>query len=254
MEFTILLAALILVCILNGEALYIVFSGQRVARPTIPRDIQVLGNGDPLRYAVMGDSTSISQGSRYEHGYAFSSARHMAKNHTVAFLNTGVSGATAKTMQRQLKSVVAFQPDIVLLAIGANDATHFTRGSVIKTSINAIIRSLRSQNPATIIIVTGSPAMDSVSRFPFLSKLLMRLRTYQVNRVFEQLIAEHNLIHAPIAKETRKAFLKDPTLTAVDKFHPNARGYALWIPIINTAIDTALRLFETRSKDIPRKD
>lgn len=244
MEFAIL-TVIVAVCVLVAEVLYIAFSGNRIARPTIPRDIQVFGNGRPLRYAVMGDSTSISQGSDYEHGYALSSARHMAKKHTVSLLNTGVSGATAKTMQQQLKSVVAFQPDIILLAIGANDATHFTRGASIKKSLDASIQSLRSQNPATIIIVTGSPAMDSVSRFPFLSKLIMRLRTYQVNKVFEQLIAEHDLIYAPIAKKTRKAFLADPTLTAADKFHPNARGYALWIPVINAATDTALTRFET---------
>jgi lysophospholipase L1-like esterase len=95
------------------------------------------------------------------------------------------------------------------------------------------------------IIVTGSPAVGSVSRFPWGARQLMELRTRQVNTVFDRLIKKNNLIYAPIAKETRSAFLADPTLTASDNFHPNARGYTLWIPVITAAIDKAVSRLNT---------
>jgi len=90
-------------------------------------------------------------------------------------------------------------------------------------------------------VVTSSPAMDSVTRFPDGAKQLLGLRTRQVNAVFEELIEKNGLIAAPIAEKTRDAFIADPTLTAADNFHPNARGYALWIPVVNQALDVAVK-------------
>ncbi|MEO5690605.1 MAG: GDSL-type esterase/lipase family protein, partial [Candidatus Saccharimonadales bacterium] len=134
-----------------------------------------------------------------------------------------------------------FAPDLALIAVGANDATKFTSARDMENSMQAIINGLRQSNKDVKIIVTGSPAMDSVTRFPFISKWVMKIRTKQINDVFDSLIEKNVLTHAPIALETRQAFLDDPTLTAADNFHPNARGYALWIPVINKAVDSALK-------------
>lgn len=223
------------------QLLIIRFNGKPVAAPDIPRQTRTSGEGQAIRYAVMGDSTAISQGSEYEDGFAIATTNRLAKTHTVAMINTGVSGATTPEVSRdQLKTVLQFQPDIVLLAAGANDATHFIRSRTTEEALQTIVDELKSTNPDIHIIVTGSPAMDSVPRFPLGSKWLMRLRTEQVNRVFDRLVDKNNLTFAPIADQTRDAFLADPSLTAADNFHPNARGYALWVPVINRSIDEAL--------------
>lgn len=224
-----------------AEVLYIKYNGTPVAAPTIPRGPQTLGSGSKLTYVVMGDSTTVAQGADYGDGYPLASARHLAEKYEVTFVNTGISGATAEsTLQQQLSDAMQYKPDLVLLAVGANDTTHFTKGLTIQKSIQSIVDGLKASNPDVKIVVTRSPALDSVSRFPFGAKQLMQLRTKQVNKAFEPLIAKNNLILAPIAEQTRDAFLADPTLTAEDKFHPNARGYALWTPVINRAIDEAL--------------
>jgi lysophospholipase L1-like esterase len=222
------------------EFLIIRFNGTPVAIPTINRSAQTVGSGPSLSYAIMGDSTSISQGSKYEDGFGAASIKHLSKRFTVTSINTGISGATTEDVRNdQLKQVAAFKPDLILLAAGANDVTHFTRGETIRISVQTIINELRRANPDIKIIVTSSPAMDSVSRFPNGAKQLMGLRTKQVNAVFHTLISKNNLISAPIAEKTRDAFIADPSLTASDNFHPNKSGYALWIPVINHAIDDA---------------
>jgi len=239
--FVLLGVMCIVVVLVIIEFIVVKNNGAQVDAPIIPRETQVSGSGPKLTYVVMGDSTTISQGSEYQDGYVIASVKHLAKNYTVTFANVGISGATAKTvLDNQLAGATAYKPDVVLLAVGANDATAFTSSRSIQASIQSIIDGLRAANPSVRIIVTGSPAMDSVTRFPFISKLIMRLRTYQVNKAFEQTIAKNSLTLAPIAEKTRAAFLADPTLTAVDKFHPNARGYALWIPVINRSLDEAL--------------
>lgn len=233
-----ILVATLLIVFIIVQVLIIVFNGSKVAVPDIPRDVQVSGSGEPLSYAVMGDSTAISQGSDYKDGFVVASIAHLSTKFKVTSINTAISGATTEEVRNdQLAQVLRFRPDVVLLSAGANDVTHFTRLEVTRESVQYIIDELKKVNSKVQVIVTGSPAVDSVTRFPNGAKQLVGLRTRQVNAVFEKLIVKNNLIHAPIAEKTRDAFIADPTLTASDKFHPNARGYALWIPVINAALD-----------------
>lgn len=232
---------IIILCIV-AEILFIKYNGTPVPAPEIPRSVQTFGNGPKLTYVVMGDSTSIGQGTDYEHAWALLSAKHLAASHEVSFVNVGISGATAAdVLAIQLPRVVTYKPDVVLLAVGANDATHFVGAKAFQQSVQAIIDGLQTANPDVKIIVTGSPAMDSVTRFPWPVKQLMGLRTRQINKAFAPIITKNDLAFAPIAQGTRAAFLADPTLLAADKFHPNARGYALWVPIVNSALDRALK-------------
>lgn len=225
------------------EVLYIRYTGITVPAPSIPREIQTFGEtGAPLRYVVMGDSTTISQGGTYENGFAIQSARHLAQKYKVTFLNTGISGATAQSVKEvQLDQAVKFKPDVVLLAVGANDVTHRTPLATVNANLQVIIDQLRQANPRIVIVFTRSPAVDAVTRFPFGAKQLVRNQVERFNKYLEPLIARSNVIVAPIAEDTRQAFLDNPSLLAADKFHPNDSGYALWTPVITKALDRALQ-------------
>lgn len=233
---------LALVFFILAEFLVAKYNGPSVPAPNIPRGPETLGSGPALTYVVMGDSTSIGQGTDYSHSYALASAKYLAANHRVKFINVGISGATAKSvLEQQLNQAMKYKPDIVLLAVGANDAKRFTGGGSIQKSIQRIVDGLKQSNCKVRIVVTGSPAMDASTRFPWPLKQFMRLRTAQVNHAFAPIIKRDGLTFAPVASKTRAAFLADPTLLAADKFHPDARGYALWIPVINQALDQALK-------------
>jgi lysophospholipase L1-like esterase len=239
-----IMIVVIVALLLSGlvEILIIKYRGSDVPAPNIPRGPQTLGSGPPLTYVVMGDSTSIGQGADYSRSYAVASAQHLAKTHRVTFVNVGISGATTQdVLNTQLSKAAKYKADIVLLAVGANDARHFVGGKVIRQSVQQTIDGLRQTNCAVRIVVTGSPAMDTTPRFGLWpAKQLMGLRTRQVNTVFAGLVKKNHLTFAPVAAKTRAAFLADPTLFAADEFHPNARGYTLWTPVINTALDQAL--------------
>lgn len=225
-----------------AEWLIIKFNGLHVPAPAIPREPQTIGQGSPLTYVIMGDSTSIGQGTEYRHSYAVASAAHLAQDHQVTWANVGISGAVTKDVaDTQLRQATAYKPDIVLLAVGANDAKNFVGRHEIQTALQKIIDGLRQANCNVRIIVTGSPAMDTVPRFPWPVTQLMGLRTRQVNAAFAPLIAKNHLTFVPIAAQTGPAFRADPSLFAADKFHPDAGGYALWTPVINRALDQALR-------------
>jgi lysophospholipase L1-like esterase len=223
------------------EVLIIKYNGTPVPEPHIPRQAQTAGSGSPLSYVVLGDSTAVAQGAAYDQGYAVGSWKYLAERYEVTMVNLGVSGATVQTVyEDQVPKAADLKPDVVLLSAGANDATHFTRRATVQTFLQKIIDDLKRANPDVRIVVTRSPAMDSVSRFPIGARQLLGLRTRQINDAYAPLIARNNLFVAPIAERTRAAFLADTSLTASDKFHPSARGYALWTPVINEALDAAL--------------
>lgn len=223
------------------EALSVMYGGTTVPTPDIPRQPIVIGEGASLNYVVMGDSTAVAQGADYFEGYAVATAQHLADGHAVKVVNVGVSGARAKDMLGdQLTKAQAQKPDVVLIAVGANDVTHVTSSKSVEDSIKTTVNKLVQTNCNVKIVVTGAAQMGSVPRFPQPLRAAAGLRTTQLNKVFDQIVSAQGLTFARIAEQTGKQFAEDPSLFAPDKFHPNAAGYAVWTPVINQALDDAL--------------
>jgi lysophospholipase L1-like esterase len=110
----------------------------------------------------------------------------------------------------------------------------------VRASIQNTVRELRRANPAVKIVITGSPDMGSPPRIPRLLRGLAARRTASINRELIALAAKERLTFAPIAAETGPLFRADHSLFAADRFHPNERGYATWIKVLNRALATAL--------------
>jgi acyl-CoA thioesterase-1 len=232
--FVSLIILLIIIAVILFQIIYIVVHGKTVSTPIIPRETQTLGTAtDTVIYTVLGDSTSIGQGTTYDKSIARKTAEFLAMNHTVKLTNFGISGALVKdVLTKEVARAATLKPDIVLLAIGANDITHLTKLSTIKHDLIAIIRTLQSSNPHVRIILTGVPQMGSIPRFPWPTNLIARYRTEQVNKVMKQVVTLTNVEFASIAEKTGPIFDKRPDLFAQDNFHPTGDGYAVWLPVL----------------------
>ena len=235
-----LLGVVILVVVTN--LVIIARNGSVVAVPEIPRGETTVGQGKPLNYVILGDSTAVGQGGDYQKGIAVQTAAHIAsKGRSVTYQNFAVSGArVSDVLTKQLSGAVELKPDVVLISVGANDLTHFTSLGSIKKDMQSIISELRQVNPDCVIVITGTPQMGTVLRFPQPAKYFAKIRTAQMNSMFGQLATQNNLVFARIADKTGATFGRNPNLFAPDKFHPNNDGYAVWIPFLNEAIDSAL--------------
>lgn len=199
-------------------------------------------SGPALKYVVLGDSTAAGIGGTYESGIAVSTARELATRNTVVMTNFAVSGARMRDVRgRQLEAAARLAPDVVLLSAGANDVTHLTRVRSMREDLRAIVQTLTAANPDVKIVITGSPDMGSPPRIPWLLRGIASCRTKQVNRMFREEAARYQLEFAPIAEATGPLFRRDRSLFASDAFHPNDRGYATWVPVLNEALARALR-------------
>jgi acyl-CoA thioesterase I len=197
--------------------------------------------GSALTYVVMGDSTAAGEGAPYAQGIAVGTATALAADHRVTMTNLGVSGARIKNVvDDQLAAAVRLRPDLVLLSATANDVTHLTSVAAIESSLLRIVRALKASNPNMAIVVTGCPDMGSPPRIPRLLRGLASRRAEAINRMFRKVAAEEHLTFAPIAEATGPLFRNDRSLFADDRFHPNGRGYATWIRVLNEAIARAL--------------
>lgn len=206
-----------------------------------PRTAERLGHGPALSYAVIGDSTGVGQGAPYQRGIARRTARALARGRSVALLNLAVSGATtADVLRDQAAPAARARPDLVLLGVGANDVTHLTGAGRLRTDLEAIVAHLRSRRCDVRIVLTGAPELGAVPRLAQPLRFVARLRTRRLNEVFAAVAGERGLVFAPIARETGPQFTRDRSLFAADGFHPNARGYATWVPVLDRAVARAV--------------
>lgn len=223
------------------ELIYVQWNGDKVPAPNIVRTPVTSGSGPPLSYVVLGDSTAISQGSDYKDGFAALTAQELAKTHTVTLTNLGVSGARlGDVLKTQVSLVKQYKPDVILIAAGANDVTHLTLSASAKGTLESIAKELIEQQCSVKIVLTGSPDMGAIPRFPQPLRSFAGTRSEQLNEVFLAVVEHRELTFAPIAAQTGTTIRQHPEWFAADKFHLKAEGYATWVPVLNLAISGAL--------------
>ncbi|MDQ3487754.1 MAG: SGNH/GDSL hydrolase family protein [Acidobacteriota bacterium] len=197
--------------------------------------------GARLVYVVLGDSTAAGVGAPYDDGIAVRTTAELSLTRQVTMHNFAVSGARMRdVLEKQLSGAEAARPDLVLLSVAANDVTHLTSIPSMRSRLRLIVSRLRAANPAVRIVVTGSPDMGSPLRIPWILRGASSVRSKMVNKMFTSEAKHLDLVFAPIARETGPAFRRDRTLFDADRFHPNARGYALWTAVLNRSLAQAL--------------
>ncbi len=207
--------------------------------------------GDPdarrsLRYVVLGDSTAAGRGAPYESGIAVLTARGLAADRQVTLTNLAVSGARMGDVRSdQLPAALDIAPDVVFVSAGANDVTGLTRLGSVRDDLEQIVQRLRDARREVAIVVTGSPDMGAPPRIPQPLRAIAGWRGRHLTDVVREVVRERDLVLAPIAELTGRRFRADRSLFAADGFHPSAAGYAIWVPVIQAALDRALTRRDT---------
>ena len=223
-----------------------------IARQTLPDDGYVAPSkeprsfgreGDPpLSYVVLGDSTGAGRGAPYERGVAVRTAAGLATRRRVVMTNLAVSGATmADVRDEQLAAAVRWAPGLVLIAAGSNDVTHLRSGGAVRDDLVAVVDRLRAARRDVAIVVTGAADVGAVPRMAQPLRALAGLRTRRINAAVAEAARERDVVFARIAERTGPRFRDDRSLFATDGFHPSAAGYATWVPVLDEALDRALR-------------
>lgn len=183
-----------------------------------------------LLYVAIGDSAAQGIGaSEPNRGYVGILADHirLITGRTVRVINLSVSGATVELAVRdQLPRLVTLSPDVVTVAIGANDIALWD-AAVFETGIWRVFAAL--------------PDHALVADVPCFHLPHNERKVAEANRILRRVAAEFGLTVVPLHAITKRQGLRSvATQFANDFFHPNDRGYRVWAEAFLPALDADL--------------
>ena len=189
-----------------------------------------------LLYVALGDSAAQGVGaSQPGRSYVGLIAQHLRQRTgcSVRVVNLSISGARLReVIALQLAPLQRLSPDIVTVAVGANDMPTFER--------ERFTRELAE--------VFGSlPAGSIVAEVPSFYLGAAERDARAANKIVHHLATEFGLEVAPLHTSTRRQGAARYALNqvAADFFHPNDRGYRVWasafLPLIDRVVPSTTR-------------
>jgi acyl-CoA thioesterase-1 len=184
-----------------------------------------------LLYVAIGDSAAQGVGaSQPGRSYVGLIAQHLRQRtgRSVRVVNLSISGARLReAIALQLAPLRRLSPDIVTVAIGANDMLGFDR--------NRFTRELTE-------VYDSLPAGSIVAEVPSFYLGAAERNVRVANTIVHRLADEHGFEVAPLYARTRGqgAALYALNRVSADFFHPNDRGYRVWasafLPLIDRVV------------------
>lgn len=194
-----------------------------------------------LRFVVVGDSTSVGVGAQPQESFPWILAKRLAEKFEVELHVVGVSGARiTDAASDQVPAAIALKPDLVLIEIGANDATHLTSSKTVRTKMTQMLDAFgKAKIP---VVVAGPPDMGTTRAFAEPLRTLSGYSGAKVQRAIEKIVHPRGIPFVDLAAGTGPAFDADPNrYYSTDLFHPSAEGYALWAEVIFPTVDESAR-------------
>ena len=198
--------------------------------------------GDPLRLAVLGDSTVAGVGSPTEaEALAVLIAERVAaaSRRAVRVVGFGVAGARTATVRTEQLPRLHGTWDAVVLVVGANDATHATPWPQLRTDAELMLRGARAHAP--VVVLAGTPRFHANEIIPEPLRTMVDRYAGLLRREQRAAVAAvEGARFVDLAAEASPRFLGRPDATSVDGFHPSPTGYGFWADAIAPAVGRGL--------------
>ena len=180
-----------------------------------------------LRLAVLGDSIAHGQGaSRAEdtpaRRLATALARHGVEVQPRVF---AVPGARSPGLDAQVDRAVAWEPDVAVVVIGANDVTHRTPVERAAQHLGGAVRRLREAGAR--VVVAPAPDLSVVPHVPPAVRPVVQAASATLRAGQVAAVEAEGGVVADGDERTALAFAADPALFSGDLFHPSSAGYAV---------------------------
>jgi acyl-CoA thioesterase-1 len=198
-------------------------SGRGVCYPMLPRKTRIV---------ALGDSLTAGYGLRPSDAFPARLERMLReRDHAIEVINEGVSGDDAAGGLSRLSRVLAHNPDIVIVALGANDGLRFYDPESTHSALDRILHTLTERGIRVVFAGIEVPGFAGIPFVRAFHDVFARLaRAYPQAVFYPSLLAgvlgsaEHNL---------------------PDGIHPNAAGARViarsLLPYVERAIATPQR-------------
>ena len=168
---------------------------------------------EPIQVVCLGDSLTEGYGVAAEEAYPARVERRLhAEGRTqVRLVNAGISGSTSASGLARLRWQLRADPQILLLALGANDGLRGFDLQVTRRNLSQVIR--HAQDSGLLVLLAGMKLPPNYG--PDYAR--------EFERMFPSLAEEHSVALIPFLLE---GVAGDPALNLPDGIHPNAEGHA----------------------------
>ena len=168
---------------------------------------------EPIEVVCLGDSLTEGYGVAAEEAYPARVERRLhAEGRTqVRLVNAGISGSTSASGLARLRWQLRADPQILLLALGANDGLRGFDLQVTRRNLSQVIR--HAQDSGLLVVLAGMKLPPNYG--PEYAR--------EFERMFPSLAEEHSVALIPFLLE---GVAGDPALNLPDGIHPNAEGHA----------------------------
>lgn len=191
---------------------------------------------DAIKIVAFGDSLTAGYGLESSQSLPTLLEETLQKaGHHAIVINAGISGDTTAGGKARVQKVLEFKPDIVILALGANDMLRGINPKTTHSNLDYIIRNLRQSG--VIIVFSGMKAsLNMGARF-----------AGEFNALYSDLAETHDLIYQPFFLEEVAA---RPALNQLDGIHPNPEGVAVMVRHLLPYMEEAIELLNKRYKNL----
>jgi acyl-CoA thioesterase-1 len=174
----------------------------------------------------MGDSLTEGYHLAKEEAYPWLIELELKKSMPdVKVINGGVSGSTSASASKRLDWYLKARPDIMVLALGANDGLRGVKTDVMEKNLEDVITKAKEKGMKIILAGMRMP--------PNYGKEF----TERYERVFAGLAKKHHLKFIPFILE---GVAGNPKLNLADGIHPNPEGHKIMAQTVLKVLRTEI--------------
>lgn len=174
----------------------------------------------------LGDSLTEGYQLAKEEAYPALIEKELQKTRKgIKIINGGVSGATSASGLKRMDWYLKAKPDIMVLALGANDGLRGTKPEITEKNLSNVIE--KAQQRGITVILAGMKMPTNMGE-PYRS---------QFENIFPKLAKKYSLKFIP--------FILDgvggkPELNLPDGIHPNPKGHEVMAKTVLKVLETEL--------------
>jgi len=209
--------------------------------PPRPLGHVVAGQGPPLRVVALGDSTLTGPGlANCEQVWLPAALSMVDTPRSIHYVSLAVGGSRVADAARRVPDALRLEPDLVVVAVGANDALHGVPVHRIRSRLDGLLRSLLRD--VDVIAVANIGDLGNIARAPTPLSVALRLRARRVRRTIERVAATHERV-VLLDVTSADAVFRDRGVFTPDLFHPGPDGHVAWahavLPQLRVAVERA---------------
>jgi lysophospholipase L1-like esterase len=232
--------------VLLAEAAYARLMTMRLAPPPGPAGVAGCGNPS-LRLAGLGDSIIAGVGVELQsQGLVGQVAAQAAELSGLAIVwrAFGEPGATAQSVREALlQSVLDFEPELVVLSVGVNDAIAGVRPADFRRRLQEIIELLTASARRPAVVFAGLPPLASFPALPRPLATLLGERARLLQSAAVQLTGFRGLRVVVFPARLQ------PDTFSRDRFHPGAVGCRDWAGWVVNGLAPRLKQLSGKGAD-----